>query len=62
MRARGTLVGEPAGQKCDLWVGQPYEWLIEIKMARLRGDNGKPDDTPIKDVFVAVRFRPERPG
>ena len=38
-------------QKCDLWVGQPYEWLIEIKMARLRGDNGKPDDTAIKDVL-----------
>jgi len=38
-------------QKCDLWVGQPNEWVIEIKMARLRGDNGKPDDTAIKDIL-----------
>src|SRR5262249_7551511 len=38
-------------QKCDLWVGKPYEWVIEIKMARLRGDNGKPDDTAIKDIL-----------
>jgi hypothetical protein len=38
-------------QKCDLWVGQPYEWVVEIKMARLRGDNGKPDDTAIKDIL-----------
>jgi hypothetical protein len=38
-------------QKCDLWVGQPCEWVIEIKMARFRGDNGKPDDTAIKDIL-----------
>jgi hypothetical protein len=22
-------------QKCDLWIGDPLEWAIEIKMARL---------------------------
>ena len=38
-------------QKCDVWIGKPYEWVIEIKMARLRGDNGKPDDTAIKDIL-----------
>jgi hypothetical protein len=38
-------------QKCDLWVGLPYEWVVEIKMARLRGDNGNPDDTAIKDIM-----------
>ena len=38
-------------QTCDLWVGQPYEWVVEIKMARLPGDNGKPDDTAIKDIL-----------
>jgi hypothetical protein len=38
-------------QKCDLWIGHPYEWVVEIKMARLRGDNGKPDDTSIKDIL-----------
>ena len=35
-------------QKCDLLVG---EWAIEIKMARPNGDNGKPDDTSIKDIL-----------
>jgi hypothetical protein len=38
-------------QKCDLWVGEPPEWAIEVKMARFRGDNGKPDDTAIKDLL-----------
>ena len=32
-------------------MGQPYEWVVEVKMARLRGDNGKPDDTAIKDII-----------
>lgn len=35
-------------QKCDLLLG---EWAIEIKMARPNGDNGKPDDTSIKDIL-----------
>lgn len=39
------------GQVCDMWVGQPAEWLVEVKMARLRGDNGKPDDMTIKKVI-----------
>ena len=38
-------------QKCDLWIGDPLEWVIEIKMARFFGDNGKPDDTALKDVL-----------
>lgn len=38
-------------QKCDLWVGEPLEWAIEVKMARFFGDNGRPDDTAIKDVL-----------
>jgi hypothetical protein len=32
-------------------LGDPCEWAIEIKMARLSGDNGKPDDTSIKDIL-----------
>jgi hypothetical protein len=35
-------------QKCDLLVA---EWAIEVKMARPNGDNGKPDDTSIKDIL-----------
>ena len=38
-------------QKCDLGVGDPLDWVAEVKMARLRGDNGKPDDTAIKDIL-----------
>src|SRR5207244_3586211 len=53
--------GEPAEQflpypdqprrKADLWVGQPLTLVAEVKMARLRGDNGKPDDTAVKDIL-----------
>lgn len=32
-------------QKVDLWLGSPLEWVLEVKMARFFGDNGKPDDT-----------------
>jgi hypothetical protein len=38
-------------QKCVVWIGDPVEWCIEVKMARFRGDNGKPDDTSLKDVL-----------
>ena len=38
-------------QKCDVWIGDPPEWAIEVKMARFRGDNGKPDDTSLKDIL-----------
>jgi len=38
-------------QTCDLVLGEPAVWRIEVKMARLVGDNGKPDDTAIKDVL-----------
>ena len=38
-------------QKCDLVLGNPPVWAIEVKMARFRGDNGKPDDMAIKDLL-----------
>jgi hypothetical protein len=38
-------------QKCDVWCGRPLEWAVEVKMARFRGDNGKPDDTAVKDLL-----------
>jgi hypothetical protein len=44
-----------ARQKCDLWIGSPLEWVIEVKMGRFRGDNGKPDDTGIKDLISPFR-------
>ena len=45
-------------QKCDLVIDGAVPFHIEIKMARLYGNNGKPDDTGIKDIlspFVADR-------
>jgi hypothetical protein len=38
-------------QTCDWLLGDPLEWAIEIKMSRPNGDNGKPDDTAIKDIL-----------
>src|SRR5262245_40330914 len=49
----GQFVDYPnqRAQVCDLWFGEPEEWVVEVKMARLRGDNGKPDDMTIKKVI-----------
>jgi hypothetical protein len=38
-------------QSCDLWVGEPVCNVTEVKMARFWGNNGKPDDTSIKDLL-----------
>jgi hypothetical protein len=45
---------EATRQKCDLWIGAPLEWAIEIKMARFVGDNGLPDPGAVKDVALSV--------
>lgn len=49
----GQFIAYPnqRGQVCDLWFGEPAQWVVEVKMARLRGDNGKPDDMTIKKVI-----------
>ncbi|MGA8805217.1 MAG: hypothetical protein WB866_11040, partial [Solirubrobacterales bacterium] len=51
--ACGQFIAYPAAaaKKCDIWLGEPLEWVIEVKMGRFRGDNGKPDDTGIKDLI-----------
>lgn len=53
----GQFIAYPAAprQKCDAWLGDPPEWVLEIKMGRFRGDNGKPDDTGIKDLISPFR-------
>lgn len=38
-------------QRCDLVVGRPPIWAVEIKMARAFGDNAKLDDTYLKDLL-----------
>lgn len=37
--------------QCDLGIGHPLEWAIEVKMARAFGDNGRLDDTYVTDVL-----------
>jgi hypothetical protein len=53
----GQFISYPAAvrQKCDVWLGDPLEWVVEVKMGRFRGDNGKPDDTGIKDLISPFR-------
>jgi hypothetical protein len=51
-RASGQHLPYPGSkQKCDLWLGDPLEWAVEVKMARFFGDNGKSDDTALKDLL-----------
>ena len=38
-------------RRCDLGIGEPLEWAIEVKMARAFGDNGKPDPSYLKDLL-----------
>lgn len=47
----GQVVYPGSRQRCDLGVGLPLRWAIEVKMARARGDNGKRDDTYLKDLL-----------
>jgi hypothetical protein len=53
----GQFIAYPCAprQKCDVWLGNPAEWVVEVKMGRFRGDNGKPDDTGIKDLISPFR-------
>ena len=44
----------PGGrQKCDLCIGTSpeWEWVVEIKMLRLMGDNGKPNDNMLMHIL-----------
>lgn len=40
-------------QKCDLCIGTgpAWEWVVEIKMLRLMGDNGKPNDNMLMHIL-----------
>ncbi|GCE16990.1 hypothetical protein KDK_07900 [Dictyobacter kobayashii] len=40
-------------QKCDICLGKAdnWEWIIEVKMVRFFGDNGKPADTIITHLL-----------
>jgi hypothetical protein len=52
--AMQTNISYPNGrQKCDLCVGASpsWDWAIEIKMLRLMGDNGKPNDNMLMHIL-----------
>jgi hypothetical protein len=40
-------------QRCDLCVGSPpsWDWAIEVKVFRLLGDNGKPNDNMVMHII-----------
>jgi hypothetical protein len=40
-------------QKCDLCIGKrpDWDWAVEIKMLRLMGDNGKPNDNMLMHIL-----------
>ena len=42
-------------QRCDLCIGvaPAWEWAVEIKMLRLMGDNGKPNDNMLMHIFLS---------
>jgi hypothetical protein len=49
----GVSYGDGSRQACDLWLGDPTagDWAIEVKMLRLMGDNGKPNDNMIMHIL-----------
>ena|SRR2546427_6137648 len=50
-KARTQVPYKNSKPKCDLVVGEPAQWRVEVKMARVYGDNNRPDDTGVKDVI-----------
>ena len=50
-----TGISYPGGsrQKCDVCVGSApgWDWALEIKMLRLMGDNGKPNDNMLMHIL-----------
>ena len=47
----GTPYPERQRQRCDLVIGDPAEWAVEVKMLRLLGDNGKLNDNMLIHVL-----------
>lgn len=50
-----TTLGRPyplaPKQQCDLVIGEPPSWAVEIKLFRLLGDNGKPNDNMLMHIL-----------
>lgn len=49
----GVPYGDGSRQACDLCIGAaaPWSWAIEIKMLRIMGDNGKPNDNILMHIL-----------
>src|SRR5437879_4441653 len=50
---RGVPYPQSPGRKCDLCLGRPpdWAWVIEAKMLRLYGDNGKLNDNMLMHIL-----------
>ena len=49
----GVPYGDGTRQACDLCFGVPpdWQWALEVKMLRLMGDNGKPNDNILMHIL-----------
>ena len=49
----GVPYGDGTRQSCDLWLAgrEDGDWAVEVKMLRLMGDNGKPNDNMIMHIL-----------
>jgi hypothetical protein len=49
----GVPYGDGSKQACDVCIGSPdsWSWAVEVKMLRLMGDNGKPNDNILMHIL-----------
>jgi hypothetical protein len=49
----GVRYSDGSRQACDLCLGQgpEWQWAVEVKMLRLMGDNGKPNDNILMHIL-----------
>jgi hypothetical protein len=50
-RSGQQLLYPGSKQRVDVWLGDPREWVIEVKMARFFRNNGDHEGTGIKDIL-----------
>lgn len=49
--ALGVPYPDRQRQRCDMVIGEPAEWAVEVKLLRLLGDNGKLNDNMLMHVL-----------
>lgn len=50
-RGRDSKIDDGTRSRCDLVLGPDGDWAIEIKMLRVMGDNGKPNDNILTHIL-----------